>query len=121
MISTYLDPNRLVGTYETMSGELGIVRYTIAVDRPEIPGYAAGESHRQIVEAVFVAADDVDVTRWILAGHDATRSIADALIDGGIDFRFAHRATAPDATMSLVSRRADDDTVAEMPQPAVAA
>ena len=120
MISSYLDPNRLVGTYETMSGELGIVRYTIAVDRPEIPRYAAGQSHRQIVEAVFVAGDDADVTRWILAGHDATRSVAEALIDGGIDFRFARQATAPDVAVSLASCPADD-TSGNKPEPAVAA
>lgn len=104
MISTYLDRSGLVGTYETMSGALGIARYMIVVDRPEIPGYAAGESHREVVEAVFVSAIDATAARWALSGVDAGQSIADILMARAIEFRFAHHATAPDAPAIIGER-----------------
>lgn len=89
MITTYLDAGRRIGTYATMGGDVGIVRFTTVVDRPENPGCAAGESHREIVEAVFVAPEDGPTVELALVGMDPGCSIAPALAARGIGFRHA--------------------------------
>jgi len=83
------------------------VRYGLVVDKPEIYGFRAGVSHREIVEAIFVEGADLAIASWCLAGLDTTRSIADVLIARGIDFRFAHRATAPDLAVASSAESVD--------------
>ncbi len=92
MISHHIDPAGLVTTFETSAGELAIVRREIVVDRPEIVGYAAGESHFEIVEAVFVAADDADFALLVLVGANPAESVAGVLAARGIGFRPASHA-----------------------------
>jgi hypothetical protein len=108
VISHHTDPLGLVTTYRTTSGEVGIGRRTIVVDRPEIFGYAAGESHFEIVEAVFVAADDADRALFVLTGISAAQPLAEVLSARGIAFRLAGRLAATGATPrnSEIRRRA---------------
>jgi len=106
----FLNPNCLIGTYRTQSGEHAFVRYGLVVDEREIYGFRAGVSHREIVEAVFVEGADSVTAAWCLAGLDTTRSMVDVLIARGIDFRFAHRATAPDLAV-ISSAESVDPTV----------
>ena len=75
MIDNQLDGGRLIVTYETMSGELAILRRRLVVDRPEIVGYAAGESHFEVIEAVFVTAEDASTAQFVLVGADASASL----------------------------------------------
>ena len=98
MIDNQLDGGRLIVTYETMSGELAILRRRLVVDRPEIVGYAAGESHFEVIEAVFVTAEDASTAQFVLVGADASLSIADVLTARGIAFRFAAPRSHADAS-----------------------
>jgi hypothetical protein len=110
MFIDFLDARRLVGTYTTMSGDLGIVRRRLVVDRPEIVGYAAGDSRREIVEAVFVTAEVADAAQAVLSGIDGEHSIAEYLHGRGIPFRLAHQpkvASAASSPSDPVRRTAD--------------
>ncbi len=83
------------------------MRYGLVVYKPEIDGFRAGVSHREIVEAVFVEGADSTTAAWCLAGIQTTQSIADVFIARGIDFRFAHRATAPDLAVASSAKSVD--------------
>ena len=112
MITNHLDAQGLLVTYETMAGELAILRRRLVVDRPEIVGYAAGESHFEIVEAVFVSAEDAPTAQLALFGVAPADSVAGVLAARGIPFR------TPEQPRSGSDTRTTRPDVTPAPQPA---
>ncbi len=86
----FLHPDRRIGTYETYSGEHGLIRYSRVVTKPEIGGFQSGSSERVIVEAIFVEAADFAAACLALVGRDGSLPLAPLLAERGICFRQPH-------------------------------
>jgi hypothetical protein len=95
MIAEYFDQERLLGRFETMSGEHGFVRWGVTTISPEVPGLASGVSRRDPAEVVFVSAADAPVAALILYGAGREQSIADVFTARDIPFRYPHGTVAP--------------------------
>ncbi|MFZ4434777.1 MAG: hypothetical protein ACOYOQ_16420, partial [Microthrixaceae bacterium] len=85
----YQTEDCLFGTYETVTGEFGLVRYQLNVIKEEVPGFSAAIVDRNLAEAIFVQATDLDdAIAAVLEDHNGTRrSLAGSLTMRNIAFR----------------------------------
>jgi hypothetical protein len=91
----YFDEQRLLGRYETTSGEHAFVRWTITTVVPEVPGFSSAISDRSIVETVFVDPDDAAVAELAVYAAHPGQSIAGLFQQRGIPFRYPHQPVEP--------------------------
>ena len=92
----YQTPECLFGTYETATGEFGLVRYELNVIKEEVPDFSAAIVDRDLVEAIFVQSADLDAaTAAVLEDRCVTRhSMAASLSIRDIAFRMPQGTSA---------------------------
>ncbi len=110
----FLNSNRTIASYETYGGEHGFVRYGRETIRAELEGFSSAVTETFISEAVFVAAENASLVRFVLSTRFEGGTIAALLVDCGIPFRYpAGSRPAPVVDISAITTfdEYDDDVI----------
>lgn len=97
--------------YLTAGGEYGFLRYQIRELSAGVPGFSGPSASRNLVEAVFVTAEDAELAALVLAASrvPSLRTVFDAR---GIPYRLPHGIHATEVIELPVADRASSGIAA---------